>query len=165
MPIDIRSSQENRETETQTIPLHVEELSISRRQVAGDTVAVRVVTHQSEQHIDEALHHERVEITRVPVGRTVDAVPPVREDGDVTIMSVVEEVVVVERTYRLVEEIHIRRVQTDDRHRETVMVRRQEAVITRSPTEGPRTEDGAMTLATQNMPKTHATPNTQDIQT
>ena len=132
MHTDSDSTSGNPQDDSRTIPLHLEELSISRRKIAGDTVTVRVVTHEAEQQIDEALHHERVEISRVPVGRIVDAVPPVREDGDLTIMSVVEEVVVVEHRLRLVEEIHIRRVQVDDRHRETVMVRHQEAVLTRA---------------------------------
>ena len=136
---DSDSTKGNPQGEQQTIPLHLEELSISRRKIAGDTITVRVVTHEAEQQVDEALHHERVEITRVPIGRIVDAVPPVREDGELTIMSVVEEVVVVEHKLRLVEEIHLRRVQVDDRHRETVMVRHQEAVFTRT---APARHDG-----------------------
>lgn len=61
--------------------------------------------------------------------------PPVREEGDTTIVSVVEEVVVIERRLMLKEEIHITRVHLTEHHRETVMLREQEAVITRAEAE------------------------------
>ncbi len=120
------------ESDTVTMPLHVEEIAVSRRQVAGDTVRVSTVTRQREHLIDEAVTHEQVEIERVPIGRRVDAAPPIREEGDTTIMSVVEEIVVVERRLILKEEVRIRRVRVSERHRESVMVREQDAVITRA---------------------------------
>jgi stress response protein YsnF len=55
----------------------------------------------------------------------------VREEGDVTIMPVLEEIIVVERQLILKEEIHIRQLRTTERHRETVVLREQDAVITR----------------------------------
>jgi hypothetical protein len=44
---------------------------------------------------------------------------------------VVEEIVVVERRLILKEEIHIRRLHVSERHQEAVILRKQEAVITR----------------------------------
>ena len=117
--------------ETLVLPLLAEAVDVARRRVIGDTVRVATVTRQHEQLVDEALTHERVEIERVPVGRTVEAVPPVREEGDTTIMPVVEEVVVVERRLVLKEEIRIRRVRSTEHHRESVVLRTQDAVITR----------------------------------
>ena len=113
------------------IPLHVEELSVSRRQTAGDTLQVSTVTREYERFVDEMLNHERVEIERVPIGRPVDAIPPVRQEGDTTIMSVVEETIVVERHLILKEEVRIRRLRVSERHQETVVLRKQEALIAR----------------------------------
>ena len=118
-------------TDKRALLLHAEQLSIGRRRIEGDTVRVTSVTHQHEHLIDETLTHERVEIERVAIGQVVDVAPPVREEGDVTIIPVVEEVVVVERRLILKEEIHMRRVQHTEQHRETVTLRRQEALITR----------------------------------
>ena len=115
-----------------TVPLHTEKIAVSRRQVAGDTVRVSIVAREQPRQVDEDLTHERVEIERVPVGRPVDAVPPIREEGDTTVISVVEEIVVVERRLILKEEVRIRRVRVTEHHRETVMVRDQNAVITRT---------------------------------
>jgi len=121
--------------ELTSLSLHAEEVSVTRRTVVGVTVRVATVTHEHEHIVDEALRHERVEIERVPVGRTVDAVPPVREEGDTTIVPVVQEVVVVERRLVLKEEIHIRRVRSTEHHRESVVLRKQDAVITRAEAE------------------------------
>ena len=48
-------------------------------------------------------------------------------------MPVVEEVVVVERRLLLREEVHIRRVRKAEQHTETVQLRVQDAVVTRTP--------------------------------
>jgi len=113
------------------VPLHVEDISIERRKAERD-VRVHVHTVSHDHLIDEAVAHERVEIERVAIGRPVDAVPPVREEGDTTVISVVEEVLVVERRLVLKEEIRLRRVRTIERHRETVTLREQQAVIERA---------------------------------
>jgi uncharacterized protein (TIGR02271 family) len=112
-------------------PLYAEDLTVSKRQIEGDMVQVGTVTRETESFVDEMLNHTRVQIDRIPVGRQVDAVPPVRQEGDTTILSVVEETVVVERRLILKEEIHIRRLHVSERHQEAVILRKQEAVITR----------------------------------
>jgi stress response protein YsnF len=117
------------------VPLRAEELVISRRRLEGEAVRVATLTREREQQIDEELRHDRVEITRVPIGRRVESAPPVREEGDVTVMPVLEEIVVVERQLILKEEIHIRQLRTTKRHRETVVLREQDAVITRGEAE------------------------------
>jgi uncharacterized protein (TIGR02271 family) len=112
-------------------PLYAEDLTVSKRQIPGDVVQVGTITRENECFVDETLNHKRVQIDRIPVGRQVDAVPPVRQEGDTTILSVVEEIVVVERRLILKEEIHIRRLHVSERHQEAVILRKQEAVITR----------------------------------
>jgi uncharacterized protein (TIGR02271 family) len=114
-----------------TIPLHVEDLSIERREVKRD-VRVHIHTSSRDQLIDEPVMHETVEIEHVAIGRPIDAIPPVREEGDTTVIPVVEEIVVVERRLVLKEEIRLRRVRTTERHRETVTLRDQQAVIERA---------------------------------
>lgn len=120
------------------LPLHVEDVLVTRRRTPGDTVRVAIVTREDQRPVDEELSHERVEIERVAVGRVVESVPPIRRDGDLTIIPVVEEVevVVIERRLVLREEIHMRRIRVTERHRETVTLRRQEAEISRIPPDG-----------------------------
>ncbi len=119
-----------------TLPIYVEELDVSHRRISTSLVRATRTTRNREQLIEEDLTHERVEVERIPIGRVVTAVPPVREEGDTTILSVVEEVVVVERRLVLKEEVHFRRVKTTERHAETVVVREQDVAVTRTPLEG-----------------------------
>ena len=113
------------------VPLHEEEISVSRREIKKANVQVALVTGTREQLIDEELTQVRVEIVRVPIERVVDVVPPIRQEGDITIIPVVEEIVVVERRLVLKEEVRVRRVSTKERHQETVVLRQQEAAVTR----------------------------------
>jgi len=115
------------------IPVHEELVSIGKRQVVTGRVQVSTVTHSREEIVDQLLRKERVEIERVPVGQVVQEVPQVRDEGDVTIIPVVEETVIVERRLVLKEEVRIRRIHETQKYQERVVLRRQEAVITRGP--------------------------------
>ena len=122
------------DTTTVSAPLrlHAEQVAVARRRVEGDTVRVSTVTRETEKLVDEALAHERVEVENVAIGRPIDIVPPVREEGDVTIIPIVEEVLVIEKRLILKEEVHIRRVRVPDRHREVIILREQDIVIERT---------------------------------
>jgi len=114
-----------------TLRLLAEELSVAKQKVETGRVHISTRTHECEALVDENLASERVEIETVPVGLRIDAVPDVRQEGDTTIVPVVEEVLVVERRLMLKEEIRIKRVRTTERHQEKVLLRHQEAVVTR----------------------------------
>ena len=70
-------------------------------------------------------------ITRVPIHRPVDAPPPVRTEGDITVIPVLEEVTIIQRQLRLKEEIHLRRESRSKHVAVLVSRRRQRAVIKR----------------------------------
>ncbi len=120
------------EIEEQVIPLLAEQLSVERRTIETGCVTATVTTHHHEQVIKEDLVRENVEIERVPVGRVVDAVPPIREEDDTTIIPVVEEVLVIERRLVLKEEVQLRRVRVRETHAASVVTRTQDVVVTRS---------------------------------
>ena len=129
---DERRADEPAVTDEATIELRQEMAVVSRRVVAGQTVRVQTTTATREHLVEEELVHETIEIERVPIGRVVDAAPEVRQEGDVTVLPVMEEVLVVERRLVLKEEVRIRRVRTAETHRETVLLREQAATVTRS---------------------------------
>src|SRR5215472_3644960 len=133
---DISSSPHIRPTVEETnddprLQLFAEDFSVNKETLETGRVRVATRTYEREALIDEDLARERVEIETVPVGRRIDAVPEVRQEGDTTIVPVVEEVLVVERQLMLKEEVHIRRIHTTERHQERVTLRHQEAVVTR----------------------------------
>jgi len=113
------------------VPLHAEEVSVAKRRVITGKVKIGTVTRESEQLVEGLLEHEHVEIERTPIGKPVDKAPPVREEGDTLIIPILEEIVVVERRLLLKEEIRVRRTCEKQPYQERVVVRKQEAVITR----------------------------------
>ena len=121
------------DTSEQRVPLHEEILSVGKRTVEGDRVRVttRVVTR--EQAVEQDLDSEEVDVERVPVGRPVDAVPDTRQEGDVLIVPIVEEELVVTKRLILKEELHIRKRTTRRTERVTATLRAEEAVVTRDP--------------------------------
>jgi len=72
------------------LPLHEERLLVSKRVRKTLVRAARTSTHRTVA-VDEDLAIEQVVVTRVPIGRVVEAVPPVREENGVTVVPVVEE--------------------------------------------------------------------------
>ena len=127
------SASEEAARNPETLRLWEEQVSFDRERVETGRVRVRVVTHEREETLEIPLTTERVEVERVPIGREIDAMPPRRQEGDTTVVPVVEEVVVLQRKLVLREELRFRLVRTTEQHRENVVLRRQEAVIERLP--------------------------------
>jgi uncharacterized protein (TIGR02271 family) len=121
--------------ENETLRLWEEEVSFDRERVETGRVRVRVVTREHDETFETPLVRETIEVEHVTVGREIDAMPEPRQEGDVTILPVVEEVMVVQRKLVLKEELHLKRVRTTEQHRETVTLRRQEAEVERLPAE------------------------------
>jgi stress response protein YsnF len=117
--------------DAQLMPLNAEQAVVTKR-VHKTRVRVERTTRTRETSIEEDLAHDQVTVERVAIGRVVDAMPEVRQEGDVTILPVVEEEVVVMRRLVLKEEVHIRRVRTTERHIETVTLREQQVAVTRT---------------------------------
>jgi uncharacterized protein (TIGR02271 family) len=115
------------------VPLLNEELSVRKEKRATGRVRVATVTREREELIDELLAREQVEVEKVAVGKPINAIPPVREEGDTIFIPIVEEVLAVERRLVLKEEVRIRRVRSTERHQERVTLRKQEAMISRLP--------------------------------
>ena len=114
-----------------TVPV-VEERAVVRkhRKVTG-AVRVRTEVRTAEEVVDAPLAVEQVEVERRPLDRWIDAPVPVRQEGDTTVITLHEEVVVVEKRLRATEEVRITR-RTSTRHaEERVTLRREEAVVER----------------------------------
>jgi uncharacterized protein (TIGR02271 family) len=130
------------------IPVAQEEAHVSKREVETGVVRVRKLVREHVEEIDEPLRHDEVDIEHIAVNRVVDAPAPPREEGDVLIVPVYEEVVTVQRQWVLREEIRLRRRAVQTRHRERVALREEQVTIHRSsvnPEENANGEDGSRT--------------------
>ena len=111
------------------VPVVEEQVAVDKRvrQARTVTVTTRPVTEQ--QTISEPVMREKVTVERVPVGEVIDAVPEIREDGDLTVIPVVEERITVTRELVLKEEVHLRRTREETIEEQVVELRRTEVEI------------------------------------
>jgi uncharacterized protein (TIGR02271 family) len=121
---------------TNAIPLAEEELRVEKRLVTAGKLRVRTVVDAFEDVVRETLASERLQVNRVPINRDVQAAPEVRTEGDVLIIPVIEEVLVVEKRLVLKEELHVRRLFSEENVEIPVTVRKQRAVVERMTPEG-----------------------------
>ena len=97
------------------IPLLEEQATVTKREVTTGRVRVSTYVENINEVVRAELLSENVEITRVTIGeRVVGPVPQVRTEGDLTIVPIFEEVIVVEKQLLLKEELHIRKRRETD---------------------------------------------------
>lgn len=89
------------------IPILQEEVTVETREQELERVRVVTSSSTAQVAVDATLERDEVEVRRVPVGREVTEAPAIREDGDLTIVPVLEERLIVEKRLFLVEEIHL----------------------------------------------------------
>lgn len=119
--------------EVAAIPLLEERLSIAKRQVENGRVRVHVRVEEREETLTEQLAHDDLHIERVPRNIRVTEVPHVRLEGNLTIIPVVEEVLIVEKAVMLVEEIHVCRRSVSEAAEIPVTIRSERAEVEREP--------------------------------
>jgi uncharacterized protein (TIGR02271 family) len=114
------------------IPIVEEVLDVQKRQVETGGVRVRKTVHEREEQIDEPVWQEEVEVEHLVINRMVDGpAPTVRTEGDVLIVPLVEEVLVVKKQLMLREEFRITKRRTATPSSQKVTLRREEAKIER----------------------------------
>ncbi|WP_210527105.1 DUF2382 domain-containing protein [Rubellimicrobium arenae] len=110
-----------------------ERVVLGKRVVDQGGVRVATRTEAHAETVRDTVEETSVEVERIPVGRFVDAVEAPRVEGDLTILPVYEERLVVEKRLFLVEEVHVRRQARTRQVDVPVEVRRQVADVTRLP--------------------------------
>ena len=98
------------------LPVIEETLAVDTRPVETGRVRLRKVVHAREELVDPPLRREEVIIRRVPINRVVEGPLPVRYEGDTMIISLLEEVLVVDTRLLLTEEVHITTRRTERTH-------------------------------------------------
>ena len=117
------------QNDTNAVRLVEETLRLDKREVLTGKVRISTKVDVVEEIARASLNEERVEITRVPIDRVVEAAPGVREENGVTIVPVLEEVLFVEKRLVLVEELHITRHVTTENVEVPVQLRKERAVV------------------------------------
>ncbi|MDB5613580.1 MAG: hypothetical protein JWQ22_1233 [Devosia sp.] len=128
--------------EDDVLKIVTETATLEKRDVLTGRVRVSTRTETVDELVSSALERRDVSVTRLAIDREVDVVPAVRTEGDVTIIPVVEEILVVEKRLVLREEIHLRQATTSQSVEVPVSLRKQHAVIERDDvSENPSNEE------------------------
>jgi len=117
------------EKQVTIIPVVRKELHVDKKVHEEGRVTVQITPQTKQQEVVIALRDEQVQVQRVPINRPVDTPLPVRQEGDVTIVPVFEEVLVVEKRLMLKEEIRITRIRSERHERQTVALRDEKVQI------------------------------------
>ena len=112
-----------------------EKLSIEKRLVFDGRVEVRSHTDNVKKQLKASISRERVDVQRVPFDVVVDVAPQVRVEGDLMIVPVLEERLVVVKRLFLVEEIHIRKTTSSETERVDAVLRKQRVTVERKETQ------------------------------
>jgi uncharacterized protein (TIGR02271 family) len=115
------------------IPVIEEQVTVQTRTVEKGRVEIHKTVHEHTKLIDQPLHMEEVEIERLPINRIIDEPVPVRQEGDTTIISLFEEVLVIEKRLVLREEVHIKKMRTVVHDPQEVLLREERVEIVRKP--------------------------------
>lgn len=119
------------------IPLAEETLHVGKRELETSRLRVSLTTETVSETIQQTLLTRSAAVERVAVGREVSAAPQIRQEGDVLVIPVVEEILVIEKRLFLKEEIRIRMTATQEGVDLPVERRVQRAMVERLPGEGP----------------------------
>ena len=113
------------------VPLVEEHLSVERKQVETDRVRVRTVVETEKVLVEELLRVGRLDVTRVVVDREVSDAPKPYRDGDVLVIPIVEERLVVEKRLFVVEELRMASSSQEEAISVPVSLRRTRAIVER----------------------------------
>ena len=133
-PEHLASARQGRDAADVTVQLYEETAQVGRREVLQGRIEIRTATELREETVREALSHTDVAVTRVPVGRTLmegEPLPQVRTDGDLTIVPVFEEILIIEKRLVLKEEIHLQRTTRSETVEVPITLRSQQAEVKR----------------------------------
>lgn len=113
------------------IPIIEEQAFFDKRVVETGKVRISKRVSEHEELIDEPLFREEVSVERVPINQYVDQLPQVRQEGDIMIIPVVQEQLVMQKRLVLVEELRVRKQVVEAHQPQTVTLRREEVDVTR----------------------------------
>lgn len=121
-------------TQAEVIPVLREELSVGKRTIETGRVVVRKTVASDPQKVEVPLLHDEIDVERVAIDRVVEELPEQRYEGDVLVIPVLEEVVVVKKQWVLKEELRVTKRAVRGVHEEIVDLRAEHVDVERTGT-------------------------------
>jgi uncharacterized protein (TIGR02271 family) len=125
----------------ETVPVLAETARVEKRVVETGRAVIHKSVSERDEVINALLARNDVSVERVPVDQVVTEVPVARQDGDVWVIPVMEERLVIEKQLVLKEELRIRTTTRHEAVQQTVRLREEHVDI--EATDQPPAEPGA----------------------
>lgn len=113
------------------IPIVEEEAHVFKHVVETERVTVRTSAEEEQVIVRDLLRSQQVEVTRIAKDQQVNEAPATRTEGDVTIIPVLEERLIIEKRLFLIEEVHLRRISQSENVEMPVTLRRTRVDVER----------------------------------
>lgn len=114
------------------IPVVEERLEVARERVETGRVRISKSVEAREVVVDDPLKRETVRVEHVPINQVVTGeVPRVREEGDITVIPILEERIVTRTELVLVEEVRIHRDHSEYHDPQRVTLRKEVVAVER----------------------------------
>lgn len=130
-PADLAQARRGNDGTRKVIPLAEERLHAWKELVEDGTVIVKKTVGRREEVIDLPLLKETVDIERVPVERYAEGPVTMWQDGDVLVIPLLEERLVVEKRLVIREELRIRRRRQEAHEPRKVVLRKEDVQVER----------------------------------
>lgn len=114
------------------IPLIEERLDVGKRTVGTGTVRLTKTIQEYTEALDERLAVRTFDVERHVINQPVDAAPPIRQEGQTTIYSIVEEQLVLTKQLVLTEEVWIVQRDTERHDTRPVTLHKEHLVVERT---------------------------------
>lgn len=134
MPTSNPSKNLAKVTGSHIIPVIEERFTIDKRQVETGKVIISKRVVEKKVQVDVTDREQEVQIERVPINEYVSTSPSVRYEGDIMIIPVVREEVVVEKHLVLIEEIRVTTQRRETTRPVPMTLRKEEITIQRKNT-------------------------------
>jgi len=114
------------------IPLIEESLEVGKRTVTTGTVRLTKTIQEYTEALDERLAVRTFDVERHVINRPVDAAPPIRQEGQTTIYSIVEEQMVLTKQLVLKEEVWVVQRDTERHDTQVVTLHKEHLIVERT---------------------------------
>ena len=114
------------------IPVVEETLEVRRERVETGRVRISKSVESREEVVDQPLNRETLRVEHVPINQVISGeIPTIREEGNVTVIPILEERVVTRTELVLVEEVRVHREHSEYRDPQRVTLRKEVVAVER----------------------------------
>jgi uncharacterized protein (TIGR02271 family) len=119
---------------TQIIPVIQEFMTVDKEMVDTAKVYITKRSDIKDATVNIPLVREGYTIERRPVKNKIfEKAPETRYEGENIIISVVQEILVIEKRYEVIEEVHVIKTRTETPHIQQVPLMKEEVIVERVP--------------------------------